>query len=59
MKDVKRLNYVTDDKQKKEALDAMFAQMEKQFGKGAVMRLGEKGIPDIEVVSTGSIGIDA
>ncbi len=59
MKDAKRLNYVTDDKQKKEALDAMFAQMEKQFGKGAVMRLGEKGIPDIEVVSTGSIGIDA
>ncbi len=59
MKDVKRFNYVTDDKQKKEALDAMFAQMEKQFGKGAVMRLGERGIPDVEVVSTGSIGIDA
>ena len=55
----KSMDYITGDKDKKQALDAMFAQMEKQFGKGAVMRLGDRGDSNVEVVSTGSIGIDA
>lgn len=46
-------------KDKQEALQVMFLQLEKQFGKGAVMRLGERGIENVEVVSTGSIGVDA
>ncbi len=54
----KSLNYVAGDKDKKEALDAMFAQMEKQFGKGAVMRLGDRETVAVDVISTGSIGID-
>jgi len=45
--------------QKDKALAAALGQIEKQFGKGSVMRLGENGINnDIEVVSTGSIGLD-
>ena len=42
------------------ALQAALAQIEKQFGKGTIMRLGEgEVIDDIEVVSTGSLGLDA
>ncbi len=57
MKDIKGMNY-PGDRDKKEALDAMFAQMEKQFGKGAVMRLGDRKTVAVDVISTGSIGID-
>src|SRR6187431_119777 len=45
--------------EKAKALQAALAQIEKQFGKGSVMRLGEgEVIEDIEVVSTGSLGLD-
>jgi recombination protein RecA len=41
------------------ALDSAFTQIERQFGKGAIMRLGEKGvIQRLPVVSTGSLGLD-
>ena len=41
------------------ALQAALSQIEKQFGKGSIMRLGEgEAIRDIEVVSTGSLGLD-
>jgi recombination protein RecA len=41
------------------ALDSAFAQIEKQFGKGSIMRLGEEGITQkIPTVSTGSVGLD-
>lgn len=47
------------DDQKNKALAAALGQIEKQFGKGSVMRLGGEGINnDIEVISTGSIGLD-
>lgn len=47
------------DDQKNKALTAALSQIEKQFGKGAIMRLGETEISqDIEVVSTGSLGLD-
>ena len=47
----------TTDRQK--ALDAALSQIQKAFGKGAVMRLGETGhIEGIESVSTGSLGLD-
>ena len=47
------------DENRKKALAAALGQIEKQFGKGSVMRLGDgTGIRDIEVVSTGSIGLD-
>ncbi|MDE0756245.1 MAG: recombinase RecA [Woeseiaceae bacterium] len=47
------------DDNRKKALAAALGQIEKQFGKGSVMRLGDGGvIKDIESVSTGSIGLD-
>ena len=48
------------DDNRKKALAAALGQIEKQFGKGSVMRLGDGGVArDIEAVSTGSIGLDA
>ena len=45
--------------EKAKALQAALAQIEKQFGRGSIMRLGEgEVIDDIEVVSTGSLGLD-
>ncbi|MDQ7958443.1 MAG: ATPase domain-containing protein, partial [Pseudomonadota bacterium] len=47
------------DSEKAKALQAALAQIEKQFGKGTIMRLGEgEAIADIQVVSTGSLGLD-
>ena len=47
------------DDNKKKALGAALSQIEKQFGKGSVMRLGDAAASrDIEAVSTGSIGLD-
>jgi recombination protein RecA len=47
------------DENRKKALAAALGQIEKQFGKGSVMRLGDGGIfGNIEVISTGSLGLD-
>ena len=47
------------DTEKAKALQAALAQIEKQFGKGTIMRLGEgESAQDIQVVSTGSLGLD-
>ena len=43
---------------KNKALDTALAQIEKQFGKGAVMRLGENSTLNVEAISTGSISLD-
>ena len=44
---------------KKKALGAALSQIEKQFGKGSVMRMGDAGVNrDIEAISTGSLGLD-
>ncbi len=43
---------------KKKALDTALAQIEKQFGKGAVMKLGENSSLNVEAISTGSISLD-
>jgi recombination protein RecA len=43
---------------KSRALDAALGQIEKQFGKGAIMRLGDNQALDIEAISTGSLTID-
>src|SRR4028118_1104415 len=40
------------------ALDTALAQIERQFGKGSVMRLGEQGRAPVEVIPTGSIALD-
>jgi len=47
------------DENRKKALSAALSQIEKQFGKGSVMRLGDAiAARDIDVVSTGSLGLD-
>ena len=46
----------SNDREK--ALEAALAQIERQFGKGSVMRLGDDVRPPIEVIPTGSIALD-
>ncbi|MCK4651274.1 recombinase RecA [Candidatus Babeliales bacterium] len=43
---------------KEKALQAAFAQIDKQFGKGAIMLFGQKSVTKIDTISTGSILID-
>lgn len=43
---------------KKAALDTALAQIEKQFGKGAVMRLGQNDAMNVAAIPTGSLGLD-
>ena len=47
------------DENRSKALAAALSQIEKQFGKGSIMRLGDSDVvKDIQVVSTGSLGLD-
>ncbi|MGH8192259.1 MAG: recombinase RecA, partial [Rhodanobacteraceae bacterium] len=46
------------DDNKRRALASALGQIEKQFGKGAVMRMGDRTAEAIDVVSTGSLGLD-
>lgn len=49
----------TMEENKQKALSAALAQIERQFGKGSVMKMGDgTAIRDIEVISTGSLGLD-
>jgi recombination protein RecA len=46
------------DDNKTRALTAALGQIEKQFGKGSIMRLGDNKTMDVETISTGSLGLD-
>jgi len=46
------------DANKQKALDMALKQIDKSFGKGAIVRLGDKNIEPIEAISTGSLGLD-
>ncbi len=46
------------DKDRLKAIEVAISQIEKQFGKGAIMRLGSEGIVEVVVIPTGSIGLD-
>jgi recombination protein RecA len=46
------------DDNKRRALSAALSQIEKQFGKGTVMRMGDKTSDAVEAISTGSLGLD-
>ena len=49
-----------EDKERSRALEATLGQIEKQFGKGSILRLGSKeAIVQVAVISTGSIALDA
>src|SRR6201982_3016782 len=43
---------------KNKALDAALAQIERAFGKGSIMKLGQREALEIEAISTGSLGLD-
>ena len=45
-------------KEKKKALDSAISQIDQNFGKGSVMRLGQQQALDIEAISTGSLSLD-
>ena len=49
---------LTKDPQKQKALEAAMEQIERQFGKGAIMRLGQSELEDIEAIPTGSLTLD-
>ena len=49
---------MTIEKEKLDALNHVLGKIEKDFGKGSVMRLGEATSMNIDVISTGSIGLD-
>ena len=49
---------ISDREEKLKALGLTMAHLEKDFGTGTVMRLGDDAVQDVEVVSTGSIGLD-
>ena len=55
---VKTVVKITDEEEKKKALDTAIAYIEKQFGKGAIMKLGEAKAMDIEAIPTGSMTLD-
>ena len=48
-----------DQTERRKALDAALAQIEKQYGKGAIMRLGENRKMNVDAIPTGSISLDA
>ena len=49
---------ITKDPKKQKALEAAMDQIERQFGKGAIMRLGQNELMDIEAIPTGSLSLD-
>jgi recombination protein RecA len=46
------------DNNRDNALSAALSQIEKQFGKGSIMKLGDNRTMDVETISTGSLGLD-
>jgi recombination protein RecA len=48
-----------DERERSRALEQTLGQIEKQFGKGSILRLGGKDVVPVSVISTGSIGLDA
>ena len=44
---------------KLQALQAAMSKIEKDFGKGSIMRMGDEQVEDVDVIPTGSIGLDA
>ena len=50
---------MTPQQQKMKALQAALAKIEKDFGKGSIMKMGEEKIENVEVIPTGSIGLNA
>ena len=50
---------LTPQQEKMKALQAAMSKIEKDFGKGSIMRMGEEKVENVEVIPTGSIGLNA
>ena len=50
---------LTPQQKKMKALQAAMAKIEKDFGKGAIMKMGDEKVENVEVIPTGSIGLNA
>ena len=51
-------NQEVETKEKTKALEAAISQIDENFGKGSVMKLGQKAAINVEAVSTGSLSLD-
>ena len=51
-------NQETESKEKNKALEAAISQIDENFGKGSVMKLGQKAAMNVEAISTGSLSLD-
>ena len=58
-KSEKEEEQLTPQEQKMKALQAALAKIEKDFGKGSIMKMGDEKIETVEVIPTGSIGLNA
>ena len=53
------MDAATPNAEKLKALQAAMAKIEKDFGRGSVMRMGDEQVEDVEVIPTGSLALDA
>ena len=47
-----------EDKEREKALESAMNQIERSYGKGSIMKLGENSVVEVESISTGSLGLD-
>ena len=57
-KAVAKVSEIQDKEDKKKALSTAMAQIEREFGAGAIMKLGENTHMEVQAVSTGSLSLD-
>ena len=58
-KEIEENAAVNPNSEKLKALQAAMSKIEKDFGKGSIMRMGDEHIEQVEVIPTGSIGLNA
>lgn len=49
---------MSEDKEKLKALELTISKLEKSFGKGIIMKLGDKAVVKVDAIPTGSMGLD-
>ena len=49
---------MTDSDEKKKALESVFSVIEKEYGSGSIMKLGDVNVSNVDAISTGSLTLD-
>ena len=57
-KNMERVNEKTTKEERKKALETAIEQIEKAYGAGSIMKLGQTKALDVDVIPTGSLGLD-